>query len=42
MEEKYDGQFKVVFAALEELMTPPEPKKKQIGFHVEEGKVKYG
>ncbi|MBN1669660.1 MAG: hypothetical protein JXR37_01415 [Kiritimatiellae bacterium] len=33
LERKYDAQFKVLFEALEELMTPPEPKKKQIGFH---------
>lgn len=33
MEKKYDTQFKVVFDAIRELMTPPEPKKKRpIGF----------
>ena len=32
MEKKYDEQFKVVFEAIYELMKPPEPKKKQIGF----------
>ena len=33
MERKYDGHFKVVFDAINELMTPPEPlKKKRIGF----------
>jgi ORF6N domain len=33
MERKYDGHFKVVFDAIHELMTPPEPpKKKRIGF----------
>jgi hypothetical protein len=33
LERKYDGQFQVVFEAIRELMTPPEPKKKQrIGF----------
>jgi hypothetical protein len=33
MERKYDAQFKVVFDAIRELMTPPEPKKKRpIGF----------
>ena len=32
MEKNYDEQFKVVFEAIYELMKPPEPKKKQIGF----------
>jgi len=33
LERKYDHQFKVVFDAIRELMTPPEPKKKRrIGF----------
>lgn len=32
MEKKYDEQFKVVFEAIYELMKPPEPKKRQIGF----------
>jgi hypothetical protein len=33
LERKYDGQFEVVFEAIRELMTPPEPKKKgRIGF----------
>jgi hypothetical protein len=34
LEKKYDAQFKVVFDAIRQLMTPPEPKRKQIGFHV--------
>jgi len=33
LEKKYDAQFKVVFNAIRQLMTPPEPKRKQIGFH---------
>jgi ORF6N domain-containing protein len=33
LERKYDAQFKVVFDAIRQLMTPPEPKRKQIGFH---------
>jgi hypothetical protein len=35
MEKKYDGQFKVVFRALKELLEPPpvEEKRKKIGFH---------
>jgi hypothetical protein len=33
LESKYDTQFKVVFEAIRELMTPPEPKKKRpMGF----------
>ena len=29
LEEKYDAQFKVVFDAIRELMTPPEPAAKR-------------
>ncbi len=33
LERKYDAQFKVVFDAIRQLMTPPEPRKKRpIGF----------
>jgi len=32
LEEKYDCQFKIVFAAIRELMTPPPAKIKPIGF----------
>jgi len=32
LERKYDGQFQVVFEAIRELMTPPTPAKKPIGF----------
>ncbi len=32
LERKYDSQFKVVFDAIRELMTPSEPKRKAIGF----------
>ncbi|HSW52867.1 MAG TPA: ORF6N domain-containing protein [Sulfuricaulis sp.] len=33
LEKKYDAQFRVVFDAIRELMTPPAPKKKRsIGF----------
>ncbi len=42
LEKKYDEQFAVVFRAIRELMTPPEPPpKRRIGFGVEEPKVKY-
>jgi leucyl aminopeptidase len=33
LERKYDRQFKVVFDAIRQLMTPPEPQRKAIGFH---------
>jgi hypothetical protein len=36
LEKKYDAQFKVVFDAIRELMTPPEPPRRQIGFHPHE------
>ena len=33
LERKYDAQFKIVFDAIRELMTPPDPKKKRsVGF----------
>jgi hypothetical protein len=35
MEEKYDGQFAVVFEALKQLMAPPESKRHKIGFRQE-------
>ena len=39
LEKKYDAQFKIVFDAIRELMTPPDPKKKRpIGFVQGEGK----
>ena len=42
MEKKYDAQFKVVFDAIRQLMTPPQPKKRKIGFLVEEKAAAYG
>ena len=33
LENKYDAQFKVVFDAIRELMLPPEPPRRKIGFH---------
>lgn len=35
LEKKYDAQFKVVFDAIRELMRPPEPPRKRIGFNAE-------
>src|SRR5438309_9366125 len=40
LENKYDAQFKVVFDAIRELMLPPVPPKRQIGFHVREGNAR--
>jgi hypothetical protein len=34
MEKKYDAQFKVVFDAIRQLMSPPAKPKREIGFHV--------
>jgi hypothetical protein len=36
LERKYDAQFKVVFDAIRELMIPPEPKRRPIGFGKED------
>ena len=36
LERKYDAQFKVVFDAIRQLMEPPPPKRRGIGFHAEE------
>jgi hypothetical protein len=36
LEKKYDAQFRVVFDAIRELMMPPEPRRRQIGFHSDE------
>jgi len=33
LEKKYDEQFAAVFEAIKELIAPPSPPKKQIGFH---------
>lgn len=33
LEKKYDSQFKVVFDAIRELMIPPDPPRRRIGFH---------
>lgn len=33
MEKKYDGQFRLVFDAIRQLMTPPAAPKREIGFH---------
>jgi|SRR5579859_3213140 len=33
LEHRYDGQFRVVFEAIRELMTPPAAARRRIGFH---------
>jgi hypothetical protein len=33
LEKKYDAQFSAVFEVIRQLMAPPKPKKKQVGFH---------
>ena len=46
LENKYDAQFKVVFDAIRQLMSPPARPKREIGFHVkyddEKSKAKRG
>jgi hypothetical protein len=42
MEKKYDEQFRIVFEAIRQLMTPEIKPKKRIGFEVKEPKRPYG
>ena len=42
LEKKYDEQFKIVFEAIRELMTPPEKETKRIGFEVKDRRAPYG
>ena len=42
LEKKHDAQFKIVFDALRELMSPPQPKQRKIGFLVSERATRYG
>ena len=42
LEKRYDAQFKFVFDAIRELMAPPEPHKRKIGFLVKERAARYG
>ena len=42
LEKKYDAQFRIVFDALREIMNPPEPPHRQIGFQVREPRALYG
>ena len=36
IEKKYDHQFKIVFDAIRQLLTPPEKPRRRIGFHPRE------
>ena len=36
LEKKYDAQFKVIFDTIRQLMIPPEPKRRKIGFRQDE------
>jgi hypothetical protein len=42
MEKKYDEQFQVVFEAIRQLMAPPDPPRKRIGFEAKEAAAPYG
>ncbi len=37
----HDGQIQKIFEAIRQLMTPPEPPRKEIGFHVKEDAALY-
>jgi len=41
LERKYDAQFKIVFDAIRQLMTPPGKGRRSIGFRVEEAGPTY-
>ena len=41
LEKKYDSQFRIVFDAIRQLMTPTVPPRKPIGFHVREKSAIY-
>jgi hypothetical protein len=41
LEKRYDAQFRVVFDAIRELMTPREKGRRAIGFRVEEARPAY-
>ena len=41
LEKKYDEQFKTVFQALRQIIYPPAPSKRQIGFQIKESLARY-
>jgi hypothetical protein len=36
LENRYDDQFKIVFDAIRQLLAPPDPPRKKIGFHADD------
>ncbi|PCJ39519.1 MAG: hypothetical protein COA71_13765 [SAR86 cluster bacterium] len=42
LEQRYDKQFKMIFDAIKELMIPPDPKHRPIGFVWDNGKTQKG
>jgi len=42
LEKRYDAQFRVVFDAIRHLMESPAPRRRSIGFRVEESRPAYG
>jgi hypothetical protein len=42
MEKRYDKQFRIVFEAIRQLMTPPAAPKRKIGFDLKEKQARYG
>ena len=38
----HDDQIKTIFEAIQQLVAPPEKKKRKIGFEVKEGRAAYG
>jgi hypothetical protein len=41
LEKKYDAQFRIVFDAIRQIMTPPNPPKRKIGFNIAEKNSEY-
>ncbi|MGH2566889.1 MAG: hypothetical protein ACRDGA_00995, partial [Bacteroidota bacterium] len=41
LEKKYNAQFRVVFEAIRQLMTPPREVKRKIGFQVKDPVIRY-
>jgi len=41
LERQYDGQFRIVFDAIRDLLSPPCPKKRRIGFLAKDKRLSY-
>lgn len=39
--ENHDESIRSLFEAIRQLMTPPEPPRREIGFHIKEDSVRY-